>query len=394
MRTVTLEAPADLTWNGYSLAERDRRWQRVRSLAADADLSCIFVPLGNGYDARYLTQIETAAVVLPTDGRLPVLVTDKGKGNDWIADSLAANRSWPRPMVEALEAAGMERGRIGVAGLRGGKLSHVRSPDGVLVHSAYDELVRSLPNATFVDATDVVGRARFAKGDEEIACLRRAAAIAEAGIDELIELARPGADQAMVYSRVMRRMLRLGSEYYPWALYAGPRDGPEPARMTRPPSGRRLEADWLITDEMSAVWGGMVSQEDQPILLGPIPEEWKPVIELQREVFHAGLDRMRPGVALGDFIDFINGFGDQRGMKTFITMHGRGIGDDGPLLTSRSRGDDLRDLAFEAGAAFVWKPYGRTADERISFNWGGDVVVTEHGGELLSTRPIELVSIT
>ena len=394
MCTVTLESPAESTWKGYSLAERDRRWQRVRQLAADAGFDCVFVPLGNGHDARYLTEIETAAFVLPTDGRPPVLVTDKGKGNAWISDSVAANRSWPRPMAQALEEAGMERARIGVAGLKGGKLSHVRSPDGVLVHGAYEEVVRVLPNATFEDATDVVGRARFAKGDEEIECLRRSAAIAEAGIDELVEIARPGADQAVVYASVMRRMLRLGSEYYPWALYAGPRDGPEPARMTRPPVGRKLESGWMITDEVSAVWGGMVSQEDQPILLGPIPEEWKPAIALQREVFEAGLERMRPGVLFGDFIDFINGFGDQRGMKTFVTMHGRGFGDDGPLLTSRARGADLRDLAFEAGAAFVWKPYGRTADERISFNWGGDVVVTEQGGELLSRRPIELVSIT
>lgn len=394
MRTVSLEAPADLAGNGYSLAERDRRWQRVRELAAQAGLDCIFVPLGNGHDARYLTEIETAAFVLPTDGRPPVMVTDKGSGNAWIPGSLAANRAWPRPMTQALVDAGMERGRIGVSGLKGGKLTHVRAPDGVLVHSAYDEVVRALPNATFVDATDVVGRARFAKGDEEITCLRRSATIAEAGIDELIEIARPGADQAVVYSRVMRRMLQLGSEYYPWALYAGPIDGPEPGRMTRPPVGRKLESGWMITDEVSAVWGGMVSQEDQPIVLGPIPEAWKPSIELQREVFEAGLDRMRPGVLLGDFIDYINGFGDARGMKTFVTMHGRGYGDDGPLLTSRSTGGGMRDLAFEAGAAFVWKPYGRTADGSISFNWGGDVVVTEHGGELLSSRPIELVSIT
>ena len=40
-----MEAAADITWSGYSLAERDWRWQRVRDNAAKAGFECIFVPL-------------------------------------------------------------------------------------------------------------------------------------------------------------------------------------------------------------------------------------------------------------------------------------------------------------------------------------------------------------
>ncbi|MGH9896057.1 MAG: hypothetical protein ACREA0_29525, partial [bacterium] len=125
-----------------------------------------------------------------------------------------------------------------------------------------------------------------------------------------------------------------------------------------------------------------------------IPEEWKPVIELQREVFEAGLQFIKPGAAFGELIDFVNGFGARRGMKTLILMHGRGLGDDGPLLTPRSRGDGVRDLRIETGNAWVWKPYAMSADERIRFVWGGDVVVTDKGGEALFRRPHGMVSIT
>ena len=74
-----MEAPADITWRGYSLAERDWRWQRVRENAAKAGFDCIFVPLcvdgrnlhlsleqsrGTRSDCRFLTQLENAAVVL------------------------------------------------------------------------------------------------------------------------------------------------------------------------------------------------------------------------------------------------------------------------------------------------------------------------------------------
>jgi len=381
-----MESPADTTWRGYTLAERDRRWKAVRENAAKAGFDCIFVPLcaerkdlhpssanarGNRADSRYLTQMEDAVVILPTEDKTP----------------------WAKPMAEALLDAGMERGRIGVSGLKGGKVTHVRAFGGVVIHSVYAEVVRRLPNATFEDATDVVGFSRYIKSEEEIECLRRATAIAEEGIEEMIRVARPGVDEAVLYARVTARLMELGSEHYHWALLTQP-PGEKEFRSTEPPIGRLLKPGTLITNEVTGIWGGMVAQEDQPVLLGPIPEALKRVIDLQREVFEAGLQFMKPGMSFSELIDFINGFGQKRGMKTLILMHGRGMGNDGPLLTPRARGENIRDVRIERGSAFVWKPYAMSADEKIEFVWGGDVVVTDRGGEKLMERPHRMVSIT
>ncbi len=290
-----MEVPADYIWQGYSLAERDRRWAAVRANAAKAGLDCVFVPpysdpmnlrsspvmaWGNWADSRYLTQLPNAAVVLPTDGRPPIVVDGRGRANAWIPDVRSASGtqrgSWAPALVQALLDVDMERTRIGVCGLKGGKVTHVRAPDGVVNYSSYAEVVHQLPNATFEDATDVVGFARYVKGDEEIECLRRAAAMAEAGIDAMIEAARPGADQAVVYTRAMARMMALGSEHYVLAFYAAPL-GTEAERMTDPPVGQRLQTGYYIRNETSAVWGAQVCQEDQPILIGPIPDAYKPI---------------------------------------------------------------------------------------------------------------------
>jgi Xaa-Pro aminopeptidase len=296
-------------------------------------------------------------------------------------------------MAQALLDLGMERARIGVAGLKGGQVTHVRNPDGVVNHSAYAEVLRRLPNATFEDATDVVGFARYVKSDEEVDCLRRAAAIAEAGIEEMAELARPGADAAVVYARVMGRMLDLGSAYYPLAFYVAPL-GEEGARNTNPPIGRRLQAGDYITNETSTVWGGQVAQEDQPILLGPIPEEFKPLVDLQRDVWETGLAMLKPGLTFGELIDFAMSFGTPRGLRTSLTMHGRGIGDDnGPLISPRATGEAIRNLRLEAGNVYIWKPSAHSANGRLSFQWGGDVLVTDHGGERLFKRAHGLVSV-
>jgi Xaa-Pro dipeptidase len=397
---MAIEVPADTTWEGYSLAERDRRWGAVRANAARTGLDCVFVPLcadpmnfrtssagaqGARADCRYLTLFQNAAMVLPTDGRPPIVVTDRGQGNRWIPETRAANRVWAGPMIEALKDTGMERARIGVSGLQGGTVTHIRAFDGVVVHSTYEEVVRALPGATFEDATDVVGFARYVKSEEEIESLRRATAIAEAGIEEMVELARPGMDEAELYAEVTRRLLELGSEHYHWAMNIGTFEVEGP-RTTEPPIGRRLQAGGFITNEMSAIWGGIVAQEVQAISIGPLAARFQPQVNLELEVFEAGLSLMKPGTPFPELIEAISGL-SRDGMKATLGLHGRGWGNDGPLVTGRSSPDRLKGLALQVGNAFVWKPHVFSPDGTIDFQYGGDVVIREHGAEVLFSRP-------
>ncbi|MGH2397531.1 MAG: M24 family metallopeptidase, partial [bacterium] len=404
----------DHTWRGYSLAERDWRWKSVRENAAKAGFDCIFVPLcvdgrnlhlsleqahGTRSDCRFLTQMENAAVILPSDDRQPIVINDRGTGNDWVPEARPAMRglrgSWAAAMAQALLDAGMERARIGVPGLARGKVTHGRAIAGVVNHSSYAEVMSRLPNATFEDATDVVGYARYVKSEEQITCLRRGAAIAAAGIEEMVKVARPGVSEVVLYARVMRRMVELGSEYYPLALYTGPLEsGERLPRFEDPPLGRVLQPMYRIHNEVDAVWGGLVAQEQQGILLGRMPEEWRRVVDLQRDLFYAGLERMKPGVSFGEFMDFINSFGEKRGMKSLTLKHGRGYGDDGPLITPQDRGERIREVRFEKSTIFVWKPIAMSADQKVQYSWGGCVVVTDKGGEQLVSRTPGMIEIT
>ena len=404
-----MEAPADITWKGFSVAERDRRWDTVRKNAAQAGFDCVLVPLcldgqnfhlsleqahGTRSDCRYLTLLDHAAVVLPTDGSRPIVITDSEDGNDWIAEPRRVKATWGAAMADALIEAGMEHARIGVTGLGRGKVTHGRAYAGVVNHSSYAEIQRRLPNARFEDDNDVVGYARYVKSSEEIDCLRRGAAIAAAGIEEMVRVAKPGVEEAFLYSRVMRRMLELGSEYYPLAFYSGPLDAVRLPRFEDPPLGRRLQPMCRIHNEVDAVWGGLIAQEQQGIVLGPIPEEWQRVADLQRDLFYAGLERMKPGVVFSEFIDSINSFGQKAGMKSLILMHGRGYGDDGPLLTPQDRGERVRDVVIQERNVFVWKPIAMSGDEKIQYSWGGCVLVTAQGGVQLVQRTPGIVSIS
>jgi Xaa-Pro aminopeptidase len=404
-----MELSADLSWKGYSLAERDWRWQRVRENTAKAGFDCVFVPLcvdgrnlhlsleqarGTRSDCRFLTQLENAAVILPADGRTPIVISDQENGNDWVPEFRPVGNTWGESMAQALIDAGMERSRIGVSGIQRGFYTHGRAFHGVINHSSYAEVLRRLPHATFENATEVIGYARYVKSAEQIQCLRRGAAIAAAGIDKMIELARPGMDEGVLYSRVMQRMVSLGSEYYPMAFYSGPHGGGRLPRFEDPMEGRFLQPMYRIANEVDAVFGGLIAQEQQPIFLGPIPDSWKPAIEAQRDLYYAALEQLRPERSFGEFMDFVNGFGEKHGLKSLMLMHGRGYGDDGPLFTPQNRGARNRDVRIEKGNVFIVKPIVSSADGRFDTSWGGCVLVTEKGGEPLVRRTPGMVSIT
>jgi Xaa-Pro aminopeptidase len=380
-------------WNGYSLGERDRRWQAVRENAAKAGFDCVLVPLGNGIDGRYMTQLRCSAMVLPTNGRAPIVIADRRSSNEWVPVPWQTGREWAEPMGEALLDLGMHRARVGVVGLTGGGVTHCNSIDGVVNHTAFEHVMGMVPSASFADATDVVGLVRYVKGEEEIAFVRRSAEVAVAGLDELLKRARPSVDLGLVYADTLARMLELGSEYFPMTLEIGPIGPGKPKRYTNPPIGRRLEKNALVTTEVNAIIGAQLTQVCQPIVIGAIPDAWKPVVALQKEVYEAGLSIIKPGTSFGELVDFVNGFGATRGMKTMIQMHGCGYGDDGPLLNARFPGDRVRGLRIEKGNVFVWKPVAMTNDERLQFSWGGPVLVAEKGAEALFKREHGMVSI-
>jgi hypothetical protein len=404
-----MDTPADINWNGYSLAERDWRWQRVRANAAKAGFDCTFVPLcvdgrnlhlsleqarGTRSDCRFLTQLDNAAIILPTDGRTPIVISDEESGNDWLPEIRQVENSWGESMARALLDAGMERARIGVSGIRRGFYTHGRAFHGVVNHSSYAEVLRRLPNAIFENATEVIGYARYIKTAEQIACLRRGAAIAAAGIEKMIELARPGMDEGQLYARVMQRMMSLGSEYYPMAFYSGLHGGGRLPRFEDPAEGRTLQSGYRIANEVDAVFGGLIAQEQQPIYLGAIPDAWKPAIELQHDMYYAGMEHLIPGRPFAGFMDLINGFGEKLGMKSQLLMHGRGYGDDGPLFTPQNRGGRNRDVLIEKDCVFIVKPIAHSADGSFDTSWGGCVLVTDKGGEPLVKRTPGMVSIT
>jgi hypothetical protein len=71
-------------------------------------------------------------------------------------------------------------------------------------------------------------------------------------------------------------------------------------------------------------------------------------------------------------------------------MHGRGAGDDGPIITSNARSPRQLAVELRENMVFICKPSAITADGSSISTWGDTVVVTPRGGRRLGKRPHNL----
>ncbi len=71
-------------------------------------------------------------------------------------------------------------------------------------------------------------------------------------------------------------------------------------------------------------------------------------------------------------------------------MHGRGQGDDGPIITPHAKSPRQLAVAMRENMVFICKPSAISADGEYICQWGDTVVVTKNGGRRLGKRAHEL----
>jgi Xaa-Pro aminopeptidase len=156
-----------------------------------------------------------------------------------------------------------------------------------------------------------------------------------------------------------------------------------------------LEPGDLIINELEACWIGYQAQCVQPVFVekaNPVHEE---LIKVQKEIFDEVLAAVRPGTNLGELSELTQQVvkraapakGPAAKATAKLTMHGKGAGDDGPIITGQAR--DPKQLAYtlKENMTFVFKPSAATADGSSLCTWGDTVVVTTDGSRRLGTRP-------
>lgn len=383
-----------------SLAERDHRWARVRQAMDERGWACIITPPHTGHwelysaDTRYLTHIggncSETACVFPREGEVMAVVLNRPefwlRAQNWVTDlRTPKHHVWSAPMIDRMRELGIDRQRIGVVGLAGG----VRSPEGTIPHGFFENIRSAFPSATYEDATVVMANLRALKSPEELGVMEQAAAVAEAGIRGFAQAAKPGVPDFQVYAALYAAMLNAGGEVPTMVLWGS---GAGQVRDAFLPTRRPLERGDRLDNEIDGKYIGYVAQRVQPAVLGDAPPALVKVMDKQRIVFNAALDRMKPGTRFGEIAGVIDEVAQDIGCKATLTMHGRGLGEDRPLLVGGDMNPEIANFMLQEGNAFIMKPNVRV-EGGPGITWGDTVTVTPTGGRRLGKDPHELLVI-
>lgn len=381
---------------GFSKAEMERRWARLRRWMRDYDYDCLIVPRrpeGNA-DIKWISESNANWAVFPLEGQ-PTLIF---RGGD---DSRAAGENSPvdfdlrvsrfnrsRVIIDRLEELGMQRARIGVGNLSG----QMRNDEGGVSYVTLSNIQKALPRATFDSAVPLLMEVKLERGPEEIEVLRLASRVSELAIRTIVETAGPGVVQRDVWFEVFKTLLNAsGEEPQRISIRAGDEGNTADGR----PLDEVMKAGQICSQELSGHVLGYASQVNQTICVGPpAPRHWEAAMKNCIDVFHYLVDIAKPGLAFAEYSELYRKKVLELGDAYWgVVFHTGGASGDGPRM-GPDRDDENGDLVVRPGMVFTIKPRFRIPGvEAPSAQFGDPVLITETGAERLGVRKPEVITL-
>lgn len=402
---MTDEAVYD--YRRFSLAERDRRWQAVRTLMARDGIDIIIAPPNNGNstdwqaDARYLSHCGGGAdasigCVFPIDAEPSVVATSAVRWGprvqNWVSDVREANRRYGAVMGERLRELKADGKRIGICGLAGG----TRTPEGLIVHETYEEIVKAVPHSPIVNTTELLQEVRCVKSQEELDALQDSVELVEKAVEAEVEAAaKPGIRDYEVWAAAICALFSGGSElsvHFNWLA-----DNPPARTMTRPQRKLLKDGD-IIVNELESSIIGYRAQQVRPVAVRTCDPIYIELLTFHRDLYERLLEFIKPGVTLGEVSEKTRSLGEQLCPKTGnlagggsrLTIHGRGLGDDFPLEAGEGSGQRFAHFVFPENGVFIIKPSVR-AGAGANITWGDSCRVTPTGTVRMGKGPHEMI---
>ena len=258
---------------------------------------------------------------------------------------------------------------------------------GPLPFDQYRLLAGQVPDV--VDLNAACTRLRLVKSGEEMAALRRGAALSDAAITALAGALRPGATDHKVLAATEQAYTAQGGLHHVHYLGITPMDQPALAVPAQWPTGRVIGSGDVITCEISAAavpdYAGQVLRT---FTVGAPPTA--PYSELHA-VAAAAYDAiaaiLMPGARAADLAAAASLI-EQAGFTAIDDLvHGFGGGYLPPVVPAPGRSLPAPDFPLVAGMTVVVQPNIVTPDGRAGVQTGELLLVTEHGPQRLHVYP-------
>jgi Xaa-Pro aminopeptidase len=346
--------------------------RRTRLLAAmQAAKLDVLVLYGNSWQGDYLRYVTNFGLV---EGH-GIAIVEAGGAIHFYLESAADGA---RAVVELPDVA-VTIERDAVAAVRTALAGR-----GAIGGAPYHLLPRALTaDATLgiTDATALVDGLLMRKLPEELAAIRRSAALADDAYNVFRDAARPGRPQYEIVADVEGYLRSRGCAENFMLLGSGGVD----VRGMVPPSERLLAAGDLVTTELTPETEGYYAQICRTLVVGRANDEQRKAFGVFLEALEAGIAAVRPGARASDVARAENDVFRKYGLEEYTTsaytrVRGHGLG-----LFPDSKPHVLEDVdtVLEAGMTIVVHP--NTYHPAVGYIVLGDsVIVTDHGCEVLT----------
>ena len=377
----------------FSRAEYDERLRRTREAMRQAGLDALLVFHQEhmfylaGYDqiGYWVYQVlvvpaaaaPMTAIVRKVD---ELLVRQGGIVDDvrvWLDD---ATRDPAEQTADVLRERGLLDGR---------RLGIERKSHTLLPHY-YDLLRAALRGAELVDASDLVTDLRLVKSRAEVAYMRRAGEVMDAGVRAALDVLRPGVRECDVHAAVAQAMYAAGGE--PPAVAPPMGAGPRTLTQTHGAATTRTIA---AGDPFLLEVGGCVRRYHAVCMrtasLGPPSATMRSMYDAIREATDAGFAAIEPGVPTAEVARRVHDTMATRGYSRRGQHVGYGIGLGYPptwIDSLRIKETDAHVL--QPGMTFLLHSGLIAPDGSFYVALGDPVLVTERGADRLTALDRDL----
>jgi Xaa-Pro aminopeptidase len=258
---------------------------------------------------------------------------------------------------------------------------------GALPFDQYRLLAGQVPDV--VDLNAAYTGLRLIKSGEEVAALRRGAALSDAAIAALAGALRPGAIDHEVLARTEQAYTVQGGLHHIHYLGITAMDEPDLAVPAQWPTGRVIRPRDIVTCEISAAaapeYAGQVLRT---FTVGAPPTAlYSELHAVAAAAFDAIARTLIPGARARDLAAAAAVIG-QAGFTTIDDLvHGFGGGYLPPVVPAPGRPLPAPDFTVAAGMTLVVQPNVVTRDGHAGVQTGELLLVTEHGPQRLHAYP-------
>ena len=206
------------------------------------------------------------------------------------------------------------------------------------------ENVRNSFSCHIADANPILFKLRKEKSENEIACLREAARLAEAGFRAMMESELIGKTERYAAAIAEGVARKEGAECITFTVFGS---GERSARIIGRAENKIIEDGDMIMCALAIQYEGYVSTYEIPFAVGNYSAKTKRVIDVLINASEAGLPHLKPGEPMKHFVRAVRDHFRKEGLAEYDVyppLHGIGCAEAESPYT-----DENTDAVFESG---------------------------------------------